>query len=146
MTRNNQLSEQLNYTGISRTPTHLYLHSYDTERVDVHEGENMDEISPYIRSNAINWIHVSGLQNTEAIQQVCRFFNIDFLTTQDIHNAKHPTKRKVEEFHKLKIRKLFYEKRKTGYPPTLFCCMQGETFVLSFLERNPDRMNKIVSG
>ena len=103
MTRNNQLSEQLNYTGISRTPTHLYLHSYDTERVDVHEGENMDEISPYIRSNAINWIHVSGLQNTEAIQQVCRFFNIDFLTTQDILNAEHLTKIEVHESYNVII-------------------------------------------
>lgn len=146
MTRNNQLSEQLNYTGISRTPTHLYLHSYDSERVDVHEGENMDEISPYIRSNAINWIHVSGLQNTEAIQQVCRFFNIDFLTTQDILNAEHLTKIEVHESYNVIILKLLFAEKENGYTPQQFCIIQGENFVLTFLERDTDRLNEIVSG
>ena len=33
MTKNNLLSEKLNYTGISQTPTHLHLCSYNPEGV-----------------------------------------------------------------------------------------------------------------
>ena len=31
MTRNNLLSEKLNYTGASHTPTHLHFCTYNTE-------------------------------------------------------------------------------------------------------------------
>lgn len=32
MTKNNQLSEKLNYTGASHTPTHLHLCTYNAEK------------------------------------------------------------------------------------------------------------------
>ena len=95
MTRNNLLSEKLNYTGASHTPTHLHFCTYNTEILEYHQGASIKEFSPFIRPDAINWVQIHGLQNTEIVQEVCDFFHIDFLTTQDILNAEHLTK--IEE-------------------------------------------------
>ena len=89
MTKNNLLSEKLNYTGISQTPTHLHLCSYNPEGVHDCNGKDIDEMIPHLQPNSINWIQIHGLQNTETVQKICQHFGIDFLVTQDIQNADH---------------------------------------------------------
>ena len=84
MTRNNLLSEASNYTGVSHTPTHLHFCTYNTEILEYHQGASIKEFSPFIRPDAINWVQIHGLQNTEIVQEVCDFFHIDFLTTQSL--------------------------------------------------------------
>ena len=74
MTRNNLLSEKLNYTGASHTPTHLHFCTYNTEILEYHQGASIKEFSPFIRPDAINWVQIHGLQNTEIVQEVCDFF------------------------------------------------------------------------
>ena len=37
MTKNNLLSEKLNYTGASHTPTHLHFCTYNTEILEYHQ-------------------------------------------------------------------------------------------------------------
>ena len=69
MTKNNLLSEKLNYTGISQTPTHLHLCSYNPEGVHDCNGKDIDEIIPHLQPNSINWIQIHGLQNTETVQK-----------------------------------------------------------------------------
>ena len=46
MTKNNLLSEQLNYNGDSQTPTHLHLCSYNTAQVEKSRIENDEEDWP----------------------------------------------------------------------------------------------------
>mgnify|MGYP007095628123 CR=1 FL=1 len=53
MTRNNLLSEKLNYTGASHTPTHLHFCTYNTEILEYHQGASIKEFSPFIRPDAI---------------------------------------------------------------------------------------------
>ena len=95
MTKNNLLSEKLNYIGESETPTHLHVSSYNAEQIQTFRGHDIKDIQPLIKENCINWIQVHGLQNTETIHEICNYFNIDFLTIQDILNSEHPTK--IEE-------------------------------------------------
>ena len=61
MTKNNLLSEKLNYTGISQTPTHLHLCSYNPEGVHDCNGKDIDEMIPHLQPNSINWIQIHGL-------------------------------------------------------------------------------------
>lgn len=101
MAKNNLLSEQLAYIGVSCTPTHLHLCSYNAESICMKDGKDIDSLIPYLNKNAINWIQIHGFQNTEVIQHVCQNFNVDFLTIQDILNSDHQTK--IEQ-NVLKIR------------------------------------------
>ena len=105
MTKNNLLSEKLNYTGISQTPTHLHLCSYNPEGVHDCNGKDIDEMIPHLQPNSINWIQIHGLQNTETVQKVCQYFGIDFLVTQDILNADNLTKIEEHENYNLIILK-----------------------------------------
>ena len=82
MTKNNLLSEKLNYTGASHTPTHLHLCTYNAESLEFHQGASMEEFSSLIRPDAINWVQIHGLQNTKVIQEICDFFHIDFVHVQ----------------------------------------------------------------
>ena len=146
MTKNNQLSEQLSYTGLSQTPTHLHLCTYTPETVCFREGKSMEEISPFLQKDGINWVQVHGLQNTETVQQVCRHFNIDFLTTQDILNAEHLTKIEEHDTYNVIILKQLSPAEENAYTPQQFCIVQGENFVITFLERETDSLNEIVSA
>ena len=49
MTRNNLLSEKLNYTGASHTPTHLHFCTYNTEILEYRQGASIKEFAPFIR-------------------------------------------------------------------------------------------------
>ena len=54
MAKNNLLSEQLAYIGVSCTPTHLHLCSYNAESICMKDGKDIDSLIPYLNKNAIN--------------------------------------------------------------------------------------------
>ena len=126
MTKNNLLSEKLNYTGISQTPTHLHLCSYNPEGVHDCNGKDIDEMIPHLQPNSINWIQIHGLQNTETVQKICQHFGIDFLVTQDILNADHLTKIEEHENYNVIILKQLTAEKDNNYLSQQLCIIQGE--------------------
>lgn len=62
MAKNNLLSEELNYIGESRTPTHLHLCSYSAKDIQTVTGKELEDILPHMRDEAINWIQIHGLE------------------------------------------------------------------------------------
>lgn len=143
MTKNNLLSEKLNYIGASETPTHLHLCCYNAEEVQTCRGEELNDILPSLKEVHINWIQVHGLQNTETIHQVCRHFNIDFLTIQDVLNSKHLTKIEEHEEYNVVILKQLLAADENEYLPQQLCIIQGKDFVLTFAEKETDFFNDI---
>lgn len=143
MTKNNLLSEKLNYIGASETPTHLHLCSYNAEEIQTSKGEEPDEILSSIKEGHINWIQVHGLQNTETIHQICRHFDIDFLTIQDILNSKHLTKIEEHETYNVVILKQLSAADRNEFLPQQLCIVQGKEFVLTFAEKETDFFNDI---
>ena len=146
MAKNNLLSEQLNYNGASQTPTHLHLCSYSTTSVEKHRTDTADGLDPVLKKDSINWIQVHGLQNATVIRQVCERFNIDFLTTQDILNADHPTKIEEHDDYNVIIIKLLSRDNDGGYIPQHLGIVQGENFLITFTEQETDFFNEILSA
>lgn len=143
MTKNNLLSEKLNYIGVSETPTHLHLYSYNAEEVQTCRGNDLNTILPSLKEDHINWIQVHGLQNTDTVHQVCRHFDIDFLTIQDILNSKHLTKIEEHDTYNVVILKQLSAADHNEYLPQQFCIVQGKDFVLTFAEKETDFFNDI---
>lgn len=143
MAQNNLLSEQFNYIGASKTPTHLHLCCYDAEKAGFYSARSMDELVPYLNKQCINWVQIHGLQNTGLVEQVCRYFGIDFLTTQDILNSNHLTKIEEHENYNVVILKQLVADGANSYFPQQFCIIQGSYFVLTFLERESDFLDEI---
>lgn len=142
MTKNNLLSEKLNYIGESETPTHLHLCSYNAEGTQICRG-NLQEVIPQLKTDCINWIQVHGLQNTETIHQLCSHFNIDFLTTQDILNSEHLTKIEEHETYNVVILKQLSIVEQNELIPQQLCIVQGKDYVLTFAEKETDLFNEI---
>lgn len=143
MAQNNLLSEQFSYIGASKTPTHLHLCTYNAGKADFYSAKSMDELVPHLDEECINWVQVHGLQNAGMVEQVCRYFGIDFLTTQDILNSKHLTKIEEHEAYNVIILKQLVPDGVNSYSPQQFCIIQGKHFVLTFLERETDFLNEI---
>lgn len=145
--KNNLLSEKLIYTGDSLTPTHLHLCSYNATGWQEQAGDSFATIQKELHSNRINWLQVHGLKNTKAIQEICNYFNIDFLILQDILNANHPTKIEEHENYLVLILKLFHPHHEENGMEELtqqqVCMILGDRFVLTFLEEETDFFNDV---
>lgn len=146
MTKNNLLSEQLNYNGDSQTPTHLHLCSYNTAQVEKSRIENAEDLERSLKKEHINWVQVHGLQNAATIRQVCEHFDIDFLTTQDILNANHLTKIEEHDRYNVIILKLLSREKDGAYTPQQLGIVQGDSFLITFTERETDFFNEILSA
>lgn len=143
MTKNNLLSEKLKYTGDSQTPTHLHLCRYSSSELEFRQAMTMAELAPSIDTDAICWIQIHGLQNIRTIEEVCSFFNIDFLTTQDILNSNHLTKIEEHEAYNVVLLKQLSAESKNAYLPQQCCIVQGKHFVLTFVEHETDFFTEI---
>ena len=143
MAKNNLLSEQITYTGGSKTPTHLHLCIYNSTEIERHNGKSINELKDFLKEDAINWIQVHGLQNAECVQQVCRHFGVDFLITQDILNSNHLTKVEEHEKYNLAILKLPCPDSNQHYKLQQLSIVQGGNFLITFSESETDYFDDI---
>jgi len=145
--KNNLLSESLAYSGDSEDPTRLHLHSYNAASVNEAIGETIEDIQPHINKDRINWIKVCGLGNTEAIQGICEYFDINMLVLQDILNVNHPTKIEEYDTHIVVILKRFcFDKENSldELQQEQLCLILGENYVLTFQEYDTPFFDDVV--
>lgn len=145
-TKNNLLSEQLRYTGQSDTPTHLHLCSYTSEQWTLKKAAHITELMEALHGEGIHWLQVHGLKDTKTVEEVCRYFDIDFLTMQDILNAKHLTKIEEKEKYNVVLVKQLTASEEETYVPSQLCVVQGSEFVLTFSEKETDFFEDIYTA
>ncbi|NDV66235.1 magnesium/cobalt transporter CorA [Bacteroides sp. 224] len=137
--KNNLLSENLTYNGDSKTPTGLSLCSYNTTEMQEAQGNKLKDIEHLLDANRINWLQVSGLQNTEAIREICEHFEINFLILQDILNTRYPAKIEEHDKYTVVILKLFRfneANKEAELHEQQLSIIQGSNFLLTFLEED----------
>lgn len=144
--KNNLLSEQLVYTGDSHTPTRLHLLTYGAEEVQETYGDDFDTVKEKVSLNAINWLQVHGLKDTETIRHICEHFEIDFLVLQDILNTKHPTKIEEHEQYTVLILKLFKYNGIEEPEQQQLCLIQGSNYVLAFMENETEFFDNVTEA
>lgn len=144
--KNNLLSDQLIYNGASTTPTHLHLHRYNESEMEVFSGDTFEQIRGEIHKDSITWLQVHGLQNTAIIREIGEHFGINFLVMQDILNAHHPTKIEEYDSHIVLIMKLFQPDKDGQLLKQQICIIQGENFVLSFIENDTSFFNDVTTA
>ena len=95
---NRHLSEQYVYTGENNTPTRLRLVQYNKDNVQSKDINYDNNTSDSLQQNdAINWLQVSGLLDSELITRIVTDFGLDTLDAKDILTPQHIVK--VEEYH-----------------------------------------------
>ena len=146
MAKNNLLTEELNYIGGSKTPTHLHLCTYGPAGAENQDGDTIEDILPYFKAGSMHWIQIHGLKDTEEIQKVCRHFGIGFLTEQDILNSLHLTKIEAHEDYNVVILKLLSATGEDEYLPQQLCLVQGKDYLLTFTENDTDFFDEIYTA
>ena len=146
MTKNNLLTEQLRYTGENKFPTKINLCSYKKESITYHKDIEFEHLRELMNEDEINWIQITGMQDIEKVKNVCQMFEIDFLTTQDILNPNHLTKIEEHDDYNVIIIKLLTMGKDDDYEPMQLCIIQGKSFVLTFVEKETDFFNDIISA
>ena len=137
--KNNLLSEQLAYTGDSKTQTHLHLCSYNVDEVRKISGERLEEVESEILPGGITWLQVHGFEDTECIREVCSHFGIDFLIVQDILNTELLSKIEVYDNYNLVLAKQI-----VGSHRTHIGIVQGSDFVLTFQEHETEFFDEVL--
>lgn len=134
--KNNLLTDQLVYTGESQTPTHFHLCSYGATGFEETSETDFKNIVPKLVPGRINWLQIHGLRDTEMIQQICSYFQINFLTMQDILNIDHPSKIEEGDTYNVVISKISEIPRNEDddIKQNHVCIVQGQEFVLTFME------------
>ncbi len=124
------------YNGESRTPTHFHLCSYGAKGCEEVAGEDFDELAAQLLPGRIHWLQIHGLKDTDSVRRVCSYFQIDFLTMQDILNAAHPSKIEACGTYNVVIGKIseIPEDATAGIRQIHVCLLQGKDFVLTFME------------
>lgn len=146
MTKNNLLTEQLKYTGDSKYPTKINLCSYNGTSIISHQDIELEQLEGQMNEEGINWLQISGMKDIEKVRKICQMFDIDFLTTQDILNSKHLTKIEEHDNYNVIIIKLLCMDDEHNYEPMQLCIIQGERFVITFVEKHTDFFNDIISA
>lgn len=142
MPRNNLIEEKLQYFGQSETPTHLHLCTYDTETVKDLATHETAPILEQLKNDKNKWLQIHGLQDTAAIQCICKHFDIDFLIMQDILNARHLTKIEQHDDYNVIILKLLVPQQKE-FSTQHIAIIQGANYVLTFIEKETTFFNDV---
>ncbi len=134
--------------GESTTPTHFYLYTYTITDVQEANAEEFSDIVPKLKTDHINFLQVRGLENAQAIRELCTHFEIDYLTLQDILNANQPTKIEEHEEYTVLIMKIFYlhDLNDENMEQQQVCLILGKNYVLTFLERADDFFSDVTSA
>lgn len=147
---NNLINEKLTYNGDSDTPTHLHVISYNSANVQEFTNPDLTDLDQLLMNDGINWIQIHGLKNTQIVNHICNFFQIDFLTIQDILNTNHLSK--IEEFDNYIVCILKIFKSETVSENTSpfhelsqqhICAILGKNFVLTFMEEDSQIYNGV---
>ena len=146
MTKNNLLTEQLRYTGENICPTKINLCSYKKDSITYHKDIELEHLQELMNEDEINWIQITGMQDTDKIKNICQMFCIDFLTTQDILNPEHLTKVEEHDDYNVIIIKLLTMNKDRDYESMQLCIIQGKSYVLTFVEKETDFFNEIISA
>jgi len=88
--RNNLLYGGLNYNGDFTQATEIHLTSYDENNCQTRTIKNTHELK--LEKGKVNWIHISGLSDTQLVSDLCTQMGLAIPVVQDILNARHLAK------------------------------------------------------
>lgn len=134
--KNNLLSDSLMYIGdAAGIPTQMQLVSFDTAELVSKKFKNVEDVVKNLNTTKVNWIHVSGLSDTEKIHLLCKHFKINLLHIKDILNGEHLAKVDiVDERYILILLDAFFYNTEQLMQREHVALILGDNFVISFQE------------
>ncbi len=134
--KNNLLSDSLIYTGdVLSSPTHIQLSSYSSDKFLSKEYNSAEEAIKNLAEDNINWLHVTGLNDTKSINTLCNHFKINVLHTKDVLSSEHIAKIDIiDDQYILMILDAFHYDAKQALQREHVTLILGTNYIISFQE------------
>lgn len=142
--RNNLLYESLTYNGTFDNPTRIRLTVFDQD--SLHSSIVKDHAKIEIVPGKVNWIHVSGLKDVEAIGNLGSVFNLQITVVQDILNSRHIAKIEETDSGIFAVLDAYSYEENMTLTREHQCFILGKDCVLSFEEGSDRSFDQILKS
>ncbi|WP_455498689.1 magnesium/cobalt transporter CorA [Coprobacter sp.] len=132
--KNNLLTDEFIYTGDHKGEMHIYLTQYDTDSYTHQAFSSPDKLPSLVQNGKKNWIHISGLSDTNAVALIGKSLGLYFTDIQDILTSQHIAKIETYEDKTFLIVNTFYYSEKKELQQEHICIILGKDYVFSFQE------------
>jgi len=126
----------LTYTGHETSPTEIRFFQYDKNDMRYHALINLDELTPKLSDQFVNWVDVTGFENIDLISQLGALFNIDQLTMEDMLNVGQlPKIEEREEYLYITLKLVDLIEEENSFEFTHYSLIIRSNELITFSER-----------
>ncbi|MFH2059565.1 MAG: magnesium/cobalt transporter CorA [Pseudomonadota bacterium] len=124
--------------------TRITIMDYDSGQIRESEVTQIEACFPFKDEPSVTWINIDGLDETEPIEKIGKYFEVHPLILEDILHTK--TRPKIEAFDNfiyIVFKILYYDEAKEEILDEQFSIILGANFVISFQERESTIFNPL---
>ncbi len=138
--------ESMVYVGKERIEKMIVkVIDYDGLNLEEKTIDDLKICKVYKDKETVTWISVTGIHESEKVEEICNIFNIHPLIQEDILNTQQRTK--IEEFDNylfVTFKNLFYSELAQGIESEQISIILGRNFLLSFQETDSLLFSEII--
>lgn len=113
----------------------IKLYQYDKAVLSISEFTSVKDCLAKLEKIKYTWVHITGIEQVEIIEELCTHYGIHSLTMEDILNTRHRPKSEEYENYMYFGLKVFSEREATNdINREQFSIILGKDFTLSFSE------------
>jgi magnesium transporter len=117
---------------------------YNSDRIDIIENATIEQIRQCNNSDTVSWLNISGIHDTENINNIGKIFNIHPLVLEDVLNTQHRAKIDDYDDYLFVVLKMVYnDPEENDLAFEHVCMVIGKRFLISFQERQKDVFNSV---
>lgn len=133
------------YVGSEKTEKNrVEIIKYNESEFQTRETESVEEALGFKDDVGKLWINIDGLQKTEVIEKIGRYFNLHPLTLEDIANTQQRPKMEVfENYIFIVLRMLKFDFKENSITSEQVSLVLGSNWLVSFQEAKGDVLNPI---
>jgi len=131
----------IGYVGKRKKAESIKMHllDYNQEELTEREVKDIKESLPFKKKPTVTWLNISGVHNTEIIEEVGKYFDIHPLVLEDIANTtQRPKFEEYDDYLFTILKMVYFDKEKKEIVIEQVSLIVGRDYVISFQEKKQD--------
>ncbi len=127
------------YTGENTEGFQISVIDYDVNTYTEQRMEKVEDCFKFKDSPTVSWIDITGLYNTEAIDEIGKYYNLHPLTLEDILNVnQRPKMEYFDDYIFIVLKMLTYNEQEHEIESEQVSLVLGDNFIFTFQEHIGD--------
>jgi magnesium transporter len=125
-------------------PTKLTLIDYDAEHFESRPLERVDPVRPFLSTDTVTWLDVSGLRDTQVLERIGKEFDIHPLIMEDVLNTTQRPKAELSDAMVFIVLRMVQLDEKTGrLVVEQVSLILGKNYLITFQELPGDVFDSV---